>query len=168
MNAATRVGSDRPLTTPHAAAQQRLERFAWWLDNSIPIPGTRFRLGLDALVGLIPGLGDVAGLALSSYVIAEAARLGVSRAVLFRMGFNVAVDALVGSIPIVGDLFDAVWKANQRNFRLLEAYSERPRSVGRRSGLMLASVVVVVLLAASAILLVVLAVLRWAFDTVFQ
>jgi hypothetical protein len=168
MNSATRFEADRALAPAHVAAKERLERFAWWRDSSIPIPGTRFRFGLDAVIGLIPGLGDLAGLALSSYVLAEAARLGVSRAVLFRMGFNVAVETLIGSIPIIGDVFDAFWKANQRNVRLLGAYAERPRSVRTRSGLVLAGVLIVMLLAVSAILLVAFAVLRWAFTTVFQ
>lgn len=168
MNSATRFESDRALAPAHVAAKERLDRFAWWLDSSIPVPGTRFRFGLDAVIGLIPGLGDIAGLALSSYVLAEAARLGVSRAVLFRMGFNVALETVIGSIPIIGDLFDAVWKANQRNVRLLGAYVDKPRAVRTRSGFVLGGVLLVLLLAVSAVLLVIFAVLRWAFETAFQ
>jgi hypothetical protein len=122
MNSATRFEADRALASADVATKERLERFAWWLDSSIPIPGTRFRFGLDAVIGLVPGLGDIAGLALSSYVLAEAARLGVSRSVLFRLGFNVALEAVIGSIPIIGDIFDAVWKANMRNLRLIELH----------------------------------------------
>jgi hypothetical protein len=168
MSAVTRFQTERARTPEHVAVKQRLDRFAWWLDSSIPLPGTRFRFGLDALIGLVPGLGDLAGLALSSYVLAEAARLGVSRAVLLRMGLNVALETLIGAIPIVGDIFDAVWKANQRNVRLLGSYVERPGAVRARSGLVLGGVLAVVVVALGAMLLVVFAVLRWAFTTVFQ
>lgn len=168
MSAVTRFQTERARTPEHVALKHRLDRYAWWLDSSIPLPGTRFRFGLDALIGLIPGLGDIAGLALSSYVLVEAARLGVSRAVLARMGFNVVLETLVGAIPIVGDLFDAVFKANQRNVRLLGSYAERPAAVRARSGLVVGGVLLLVVLALGAMLLVVIAVLRWAFETVFQ
>ena len=72
------------------AVRQRLARLAWLLDNSIAIPGLRFRIGLDAIIGLIPGLGDVVGVLFSSYIVREAARIGVPPSVLVRMAFNVA------------------------------------------------------------------------------
>src|SRR5512145_2015000 len=102
-------------------ARERLARLAWLLDSSIPIPGTRFSIGLDALIGLVPFVGDVVGVLLSSYIVGEAARLGASRSVLARMVFNVAVEGLTGLVPLAGDVFDAAWKANQRNVRLLGA-----------------------------------------------
>jgi hypothetical protein len=111
----------------------RLRRLAWLLDSSIPIPGTRFSIGLDALIGLVPFLGDLVGIILSSTILIEAARLGASRSVLARMAFNVALEGLVGLVPFAGDLFDAAWKANQRNVRLLGAWLERPRQVERAS-----------------------------------
>lgn len=166
MNSVTRIGAAEALA-PDSAARGRLERLAWWLDSSIRIPGTRFRFGLDALIGLVPGLGDVAGLVLSSYIIAEAARLGVSRIVLVRMGFNVALETLIGAIPLVGDLFDAVWKANQRNVQLVGQYLREGAVVRRRSGLLLGALLVVGLLGLGAILLVVFAILRWAITTLF-
>lgn len=91
------------------------------LDNSIRIPGTDYRIGLDPIVGMLPVVGDLPTTALSVYIVFEAASIGVPRATLWRMVFNLVLDALVGSIPIVGDLFDAVWKANARNVKLLEA-----------------------------------------------
>jgi Domain of unknown function (DUF4112) len=100
----------------------RLNRLAWLLDSSIRVPGTDFRVGLDALLGLLPGGGDVAGVLLSSYIVLEAARMGAPGRTLFLMVLNVAVEALVGAIPLVGDLFDAAWKANQRNVSLLNAW----------------------------------------------
>jgi hypothetical protein len=100
----------------------RLNRLAWLLDSSIRVPGTDFRIGLDALLGLLPGGGDVAGVLLSGYIVLEAARMGAPGKTLFLMVLNVAVEAFVGVLPLVGDLFDAAWKANQRNVSLLNAW----------------------------------------------
>lgn len=102
----------------------RLRRLAHTLDSSITLPGG-YRIGLDGLIGLIPGVGDLAGSALSTYIVVEAARLGVSRLVLVRMMLNVMLETAVGVIPIIGDLFDFAWKANNRNIALLEQ-SYRP------------------------------------------
>ena len=109
------------------ATLERLERLAWLLDNSIAIPGLRFRIGLDALVGLVPGIGDALGVLVSTYILAAAARLGTPRSVLIRMAFNIAIEGVIGVIPLIGDLFDAAWKANQRNVRLIGAYLSDPR-----------------------------------------
>ena len=99
--------------------RERLRRLAWLLDSSMRIPGTRWTVGIDALIGLVPVLGDAAGVILSSYILFEAARMGASRGVLARMALNIAIEGLIGSIPLLGDLFDAGFKANQRNIRLL-------------------------------------------------
>ena len=120
------------------AMRRRLARLAWLLDNSIVIPGTRFRIGLDAIVGLIPGLGDVLGVVASSYIVREAARLGAPPSLLIRMAFNVAVEGIIGLMPFVGDVFDAVWKANQRNFALLEQHLDHPRRAAKSSRLFVA------------------------------
>lgn len=106
----------------------RLNRLAWLLDSSIRVPGTDFRIGLDALIGLLPGGGDVAGVILSSYIVLEAARMGVPRRTLFLMIGNIAVEGLAGAIPLAGDIFDAAWKANQRNAALLNAWLDAPGS----------------------------------------
>jgi hypothetical protein len=123
-------------------ALQRVRGLAWLLDKSIPIPGTRFRIGLDPIIGLIPGLGDAAGAILSSYIVLEAGRLGVSRSTLLRMGWNVLIEAVVGLIPLAGDLFDAGWKANQRNVQLLERTLAAPVSAHRSDKTFLAVLVV--------------------------
>ena len=104
----------------------RLNRLAWLLDSSIRVPGTDFRIGLDAVLGLLPGGGDVAGVILSSYIVLEAARMGVPRRTLLRMIGNVAVEGLAGAVPVAGDLFDAAWKANQRNVVLLNEWLDVP------------------------------------------
>lgn len=114
---------------------RRLGRLAWLLDSAFVLPGTRFRFGLDALIGLIPGLGDALGVVISSYIIREAARAGAPPTVLARMALNVAVEGVLGLIPIAGDVFDAAWKANQRNVALLEAHSREPNRTSRSSTL---------------------------------
>lgn len=113
--------------------RERLKFLAWLLDSSIPIPGTRFTIGLDAIVGLVPFIGDLIGVLASSIILAEANRLGVSRAVMTRMAFNVAVEGIVGLVPLLGDIFDAGWKANQKNVRLLTEWMDRPHHAERGS-----------------------------------
>jgi hypothetical protein len=122
--------------------RERLNFLAWLLDSSIPVPGTRLTIGLDALIGLLPFIGDLLGVAASSYILAEANRLGVGRAILARMAFNVAIEGVIGIVPIAGDVFDAGWKANQKNVRLLNAWAERPHQTRRASGLFLAALTV--------------------------
>lgn len=99
---------------------KRVRRFARLLDSKFQIPGTRWRFGLDPVIGLVPGAGDAAGAALSLWIIVESGRLGAPSATLLRMLLNVLVDTLAGSIPLVGDVFDAGYKANLRNLALLE------------------------------------------------
>lgn len=113
--------------------RERLRWLAWLLDSSIPVPGTRFTVGVDALIGLFPVAGDLVGAALSSFILKEAARLGAPNSVLLRMSFNVALEGVVGMIPLAGDLFDAAFKANQRNVKLLEAWLDDPRRTVRSS-----------------------------------
>jgi hypothetical protein len=120
-----------PETPDERAARERLNFLAWLLDSSIPLPGTRFTVGLDAVIGLVPLLGDLIGVALSSFIVAEASRLGAPRTLLMRMAFNVAVDGVVGIVPFLGDAFDAGWKANQKNVRLLNAWLDHPHRAER-------------------------------------
>jgi Domain of unknown function (DUF4112) len=133
---------------------ERLQRLGYLLDNSIPIPGTRFRIGLEAIVGLVPGVGDLVGGGFSAYIILQAARIGVPASLLARMGWNVAIDALVGAIPFLGDLFDAGFKANMRNLALLERQLQVPsqsRRASRRFVAVLAVLLVLVLVGAFAL-----------------
>jgi len=136
----------------------RLRRLSYLLDNSIPIPGTAFRIGLDSIIGLIPGVGDLVGGAFSLYIILESAKLGAPRSLLARMGWNVAVDVLVGTVPLLGDLFDAGWKANVRNLALLERQVHRPTESARanRRFVMLVGAALFLLLAGAAALTVLL------------
>lgn len=102
--------------------QARLERLSHVLDNAIRIPGTDFRIGVDALIGLIPGIGDATGAILGGYMIWEAHQLGAPSRTKWRMAGNVGLDALLGVIPLVGDLSDFVFKANAKNMALLRAH----------------------------------------------
>lgn len=133
------AGHDRP-----EPAEQRLRRLAWVLDNSIPLPGG-YRIGVDGLIGLIPGFGDVAGALLSSYIVVEAARLGASKSLLLRMAFNVLLETVIGAVPIAGDLFDFVYKANARNVRLLEQHAREPQSHRKSNRLAAAAIIIGVL-----------------------
>lgn len=103
---------------------RRLERLAIALDSVIVIPGTRIRLGIDPILGLFPGGGDVVGAALSGYIIYEAWRLGIPASAIVRMIGNVVTDTALGAIPVAGDVFDAYWKANLRNIRILRDHIE--------------------------------------------
>lgn len=132
------------------ATAARVRALARLLDSAVRVPGTGVRVGLDALIGLVPGLGDLAGAATSSYVILAAAKLGAPRSVLARMLLNVAVDALVGAVPLLGDLFDIGFRANMRNAALLDAHLERPGDARRASRGIVALVLLGVLLVAAA------------------
>lgn len=96
-----------------------MNRLARFLDTSLKVPGTRFRIGFDGLIGLIPGAGDLVTTGLAAYIVIEAWRMGASRQTLIKMFGNVLVDSVLGAVPIVGDAFDFIWKANARNIELL-------------------------------------------------
>jgi hypothetical protein len=140
---------DETLREREGRSLARVQVLADLLDNAIRIPGTEIRIGLDPIIGLVPGIGDLAGAALSIYIVLEGARAGVPRTVLLRMLANVGVDSLVGSIPALGDLFDFGWKANAKNAQLLRAHLEEPQRTSRASGLFVALVLLAVLLLAA-------------------
>ena len=112
-------------------ALDRVDRLAYWLDERFAVPGTNWRVGLDGLIGLVPGIGDTATTLIALYLVVEARRLGAPAGLIARMLGNVAIDGLVGSVPLLGDLFDMGFKANRRNLRLLRRHLER-RQVERR------------------------------------
>lgn len=120
------------------------------MDNSIRLP-TGHRIGVDGLIGLIPGVGDVLGAIVSSYFLMQATRFKVPGTVLARMLLNIVVETVLGAIPVLGDLFDLAYKANARNYRLLENYLDAPDPVRNKSTLLvgasLLAVIVVVGLA---------------------
>jgi hypothetical protein len=103
----------------------RLNALASLLDTALVIPGINLRFGLDALIGLVPGIGDALTMTLSLFVIYEARQLGAPRHLILRMIGNVALDGMVGAVPLVGDAFDVMWRSNRRNVRLLQNWLER-------------------------------------------
>lgn len=115
---------------PENRRYRRIRSVSMLMDQSILLPNG-YRIGLDPLLGLVPGVGDVVTALISSYLVYESARLGLPKRVLFRMAANITIEALAGAFPVIGDLFDAIWKSNIRNLRLLEqhyhpAMPERP------------------------------------------
>ena len=98
----------------------RLKRLSHNLDEAFTIPGTERKIGIDPIIGLIPGVGDLIGGALSIYIMHAGIRMGMPRSVIIRMFGNIALEFIIGCIPIIGDLFDAMWKSNQRNVKLIE------------------------------------------------
>jgi len=112
---------------------ERLRGLSRLLDSAIRIPGTRYSFGVDAIVGLVPGIGDAIGAIFSLYIIFQAARLGVPKSTLARMIGNVGVDTLVGEIPLLGDLFDVGFKSNIRNLSLIEQHLHRPGAAKAQS-----------------------------------
>lgn len=104
---------------------KRIRTLARLLDNAFAVPGTNWRFGWDSLIGLVPGAGDLATALLASYIVAEAAKLGVPRRTLWRMLANVAIDMAGGAVPFAGDVFDFAFKANRKNLKLLEQHLEQ-------------------------------------------
>jgi len=142
--------------------RNRLNRMAWFLDNSIPVPGMGgYRVGIDGLIGLIPGIGDAFGAVLSTYILGEAARLGVPKSVLLRMLFNIAIDSIVGLIPFAGDIFDMAWKSNLRNVKLLDNYLDNPRTTTRSSRFVAFGIVTTALLIVLFVFALGIMVLKW-------
>lgn len=116
--------------TPEEFAQKRealarIDFIAGFMDTAFFIPGTNIRFGADAIIGLVPGIGDLLTTAISSWIIMEARRIGAPRHVIIRMIGNVALDGVVGAVPVVGDLFDVAFRANKRNLALLRRHLER-------------------------------------------
>jgi hypothetical protein len=121
--ASNRLGAVKAAPAPaprtRAEVERSLDQLSFWMDGLFRVPGTGWRLGLDAVVGLVPGVGDFATTAVSLYILAAGVRYRVPKATLLRMAANIGVDYLLGAVPVVGDLFDAAWKSNQMNVELL-------------------------------------------------
>jgi len=119
------VGISLPIGTDVQAIRHRVEVMELLLERSFRIPGINFPVGLDAIIGLIPVLGDIIATALGAYIVWEARNLGVPRWKLWRMAGNVALDTAIGALPIVGDLADLLFRSNTRNLRILRKHLDR-------------------------------------------
>jgi hypothetical protein len=144
------VPASGEIVSPDARVR-RVRTVARLLDNAISIPGTSWKLGLDPIIGLIPGVGDMVGAVLSGYIVLEAVRAEVPTFTLARMLVNVGVDTLLGAVPALGDVFDAAWKSNTMNVALLERHLMSTGSVPTKRS----SVVGVMALALIALVLIV-------------
>jgi hypothetical protein len=139
----------QPLQKRAVEIEESLTQISRWMDGLFRIPGVGWKFGLDALVGLIPGVGDTATTLVSFYILAAGVRYRVPKVTLLRMGFNIGIDYLLGSVPVVGDLFDAVWKSNQMNVELLRqraTVSADEAKSGRTSDWLFVSMIILILL----------------------
>lgn len=100
----------------------RIRKFSRLMDTAFGIPGTKFRFGLDPIIGLVPGLGDLISTIISAYIIYLAMRFNLPQDMLSKMIFNVGLESVVGSVPFLGDIFDAFYKSNIRNLEILEQH----------------------------------------------
>lgn len=144
---------------------RHLKSIAWWMDDSIRLPGGH-RVGWDGIIGLVPGLGDLAGLSVSAYIIAASIRMGAPKAVLMRMALNAGFDAAIGAIPLFGDLFDFAFKANRRNIRLLQEHLDAPKKTRKVSMAWLVFIAVAVILILLAVMVLTVRLLVWAWNAV--
>lgn len=132
MSQPNRQHSNQPIQANHPTLK-RLRRLSHLLDNAIPIPGTSYRIGIDPIIGLLPGGGDFVGTAIAAYIVVEAARMGVPRKTLVEMVSNIVLDTVSGTVPVLGDLVDVTFKANSKNVALLEDHLNVPRQqLGRK------------------------------------
>ena len=123
----------------------RLKLLSERLDNSIKIPGTNQKIGIDAIVGIIPILGDFIGVIFSTYIMYSGIKMGVSSKIVKKMAANIAIEFVIGSIPIIGDIFDALWKANKRNVELIEEATLENQENYRQNYLIMASLIIIIL-----------------------
>ena len=112
------------MTNDRARQIDQIRRWSRLMDSAWRVPGTRLRVGWDPIVGLVPGLGDVATASFSALVLVRALRLGVPRVVLIRIVLNILIDLVAGAVPLVGDLFDVAWQSNTMNVALLERHAQ--------------------------------------------
>ncbi|MFA0961303.1 DUF4112 domain-containing protein [Roseivirga sp. BDSF3-8] len=139
------------------------EKVAYFLDSKYRLPGTKFRFGLDPILGLLPVLGDGVSFIISSLLVVQAARTGVSGKVLLKMTGNVLLDFIVGSVPVLGNIFDFVYKANTRNIRLLREYYNEGKHKGSGIGILIVLLLTFILIIAAIAAIISLAI-RWAAD----
>ena len=140
------------LAAPREDRLGRIRRLAWWLDQGIRVPGTQIRIGLDPILGLVPGIGDSAGAVLGAVILWEGVRAGVPRLTLVRMAANIVLDTAVGSVPVAGDVFDAAWKSNTRNLDLLERHAIAPAKARQSDLLFVAGLIAIVVVLVAALL----------------
>lgn len=141
-----------------------VRRLARWMDEAFVVPGTRFRVGWDGLLGLIPGAGDLLTTLPALWIVLRSVNLGVSKVVAARMVLNILIENVIGAVPLIGDLFDFAWKANRRNLGLLERYLADPSVTRRRSSISLAGTVTLLIAVAAGLVAIPIFILIWLIE----
>jgi uncharacterized protein DUF4112 len=164
LNPKPRVTRIRPLTPGQRQRLDALRKVAQLLDSAFVVPGTSMRIGLDPIVGLIPGLGDLVSPLFTIGILWQAREFGIPKVVQLRMIFNVAIDTVVGLMPVLGDLFDFAWKANDMNMTLLERHAQEEHSATPGDWLFVVTMVLLLVVIAALPFVV----LGWLFDALRQ
>lgn len=151
------------LNKSQIASLRRLRQISHLLDDAIPIPGTPYRIGLDPILGLLPGGGDLIGAVFSGYVVFKAAQLGVPQETLIKMAANIVFDTVIGTVPVAGDLFDVAWKANIKNMKLLDAHVGSPEPGKKADWLFVAALLLGLMLIFAGVILLTVMFFGWVF-----
>jgi hypothetical protein len=120
-----RIADQLPIGRDPGSVRRRLEAMEMLLERAFTVPGTNYRVGLDAIVGLVPVVGDLVTTAMGAWLVWEGRNLGMSKFQLLRMAGNIGVDTLVGAIPLVGDVFDFAFRSNTRNLKILKRWLDK-------------------------------------------
>jgi Domain of unknown function (DUF4112) len=159
--------SSIPSNPSHIANLQRIRQLSNLLDNALPIPGTNYRIGLDPILGLVPGGGDLITMLFSAYMIITAAQMGIPQEKLVMMVSNIIIDTFAGSVPVVGDLFDVAWKSNMKNLELLENHLGSPQTTTTVNWWFVGGILAGLLLIMLLIISLSVAVIGWLFGAIF-
>lgn len=150
----------------HVASLRRLRRISHLLDNAIPIPGTKYRIGLDPILGLIPGGGDVISSIFAGYVVFKSAQMGVPQETLVKMAANIVFDTVAGTVPVAGDLLDVAWKANVKNIELLDAHLGSPEQGKKADWLFVAALLLGLILIVGGVIFLSVMLFGWLFQVI--
>ena len=119
------MGFELPIGSDPVSIRKRIEAMEHLLERSLGIPGTKFPIGLDAIIGLVPIIGDLVAAAMGAYIVWEAKNLGLPKWKLWRMAGNIAIDGAIGAVPLVGDAFDVVYRSNTKNLRIVRKHLDK-------------------------------------------
>ncbi|MEG4348562.1 DUF4112 domain-containing protein [Microcoleus sp. LAD1_D3] len=158
--------SPNTLNKSHVASLRRLRRISHLLDNAIPIPGTKYRIGLDPILGLIPGGGDLITSIFAGYVVFKSAQMGVPQETLVKMATNIVFDTVAGTVPVAGDLLDVAWKANVKNIELLDAHLGSPEQGKKADWLFVAALLLGLILIVGGVIFLSVMLFGWLFRVV--
>ncbi|MEG4417656.1 DUF4112 domain-containing protein [Microcoleus sp. LAD1_D5] len=150
----------------HVASLRRLRRISHLLDNAIPIPGTKYRIGLDPILGLIPGGGDLISSIFAGYVVFKSAQMGVPQETLVKMATNIVFDTVAGTVPVAGDLLDVAWKANVKNIELLDAHLGSPEQGKKANWLFVAALLLGLMLIVGGVIFLSVMLFGWLFQVI--